>query len=110
MTVTVDNYTRILLTVITVLLMVVGVGLWYETPSTVPHAYGRIPDSGEQLNEIIIKVDEINVSLSKMRQLMTSGKIKVQVVNPQLVKSKTKPSASADSTDALKSKPVQNKK
>ena len=110
MTVTVDNYTRILLTVITILLLVVGAGLWYETPSTVPHAYGKIPDSGKQLGELITKVDEINVSMGRMQQLMTSGKIKVQLVNPQDVKSKSKPSASANSPKALKNKPVQKKK
>ncbi len=82
MTVTVDNYTRVLLTVLTVLLLVVAVGLWFETPTTVPSAYGRVPDSGEQLNQLIGKVDKIDTSLGEISRLLTSGKIKVQVVLP----------------------------
>jgi hypothetical protein len=83
MMVTVDKYTRVMLTVIAGLLLVVGLGLWHETPSTIAPAYGQIPDSGQQLQELIVKVDDINKSLGKLNLMLTSGKIKVQVVAPK---------------------------
>ena len=88
MTVTVDNYTRVLLTVISVLLLAVSVGLWYETPPAVPAAQAGIPDSGQQLDKLILKADEINLSLNKIANLLTSGKIKVRVVTAEQVKAK----------------------
>jgi len=88
MTVTVDNYTRILLTTIAFLLVVVGVGLWHETPTTLPSAYGGIPDSGQQLDQLIQEVKEIQTSLAKLNLVLTSGKIKVQVVTPKEAKAK----------------------
>ena len=80
MKVKVDGYTRFLLTAITILLTFVVVGLWYETPSTVPMVRGQIPDSGAQLAQIIKQVEDINRSLSTLPGLLTSGKVKVQVV------------------------------
>jgi len=88
MTVTVDNYTRILLTMIAFLLVVVGVGLWYETPATVSSAYGGIPDSGQQLDKLIQEVQDIKVSMAKLNLVLTSGKVKVQVVAPKEDKAK----------------------
>ena len=88
MTVTVDNYTRVLLTVISVLLLALTVGLWYETPSVVPTAQAGIPDSGQQLEKLIVKADEISASLTKISNLLTSGSIKVQVVTAEQLKAK----------------------
>jgi len=88
MTVTVDNYTRVLLTVISVLLLALTVGLWYETPSVVPTAQAGIPDSGQQLEKLILKADEINASLAKISSLLTSGKVKVQVLTAEQLKAK----------------------
>lgn len=88
MTVIVDNYTRVLLTVISVLLLAVTVGLWYETPSAIPAAQAGIPDSGQQLVKLIQKADEINASLTKISGLLTSGKVKVQVVTTEQPKAK----------------------
>ena len=88
MTVTVDNYTRILLTVISVLLLALTVGLWYETPSVIPTAQAGIPDSGQQLEKLILKADEINASLAKISVLLTSGKVKVQVLTAEQLKAK----------------------
>ena len=88
MTVTVDNYTRVLLTVISVLLLALTVGLWYETPSVVPTAQAGIPDSGQQLEKLIIKADEINASLTKISGLLTSGRVKVQVLTAEQFKAK----------------------
>jgi hypothetical protein len=87
MKVTLDGYTRILLTVIAVLLTVLAVGMWCETPSAISTAQaGGIPDSGSQLNEISKKLDSIDKSISDMQKLMVSGAVKVQVVESKDVK------------------------
>ena len=81
MKITVDGYTRIMLTIIAVLLTVLAVGMWCETPNAVSTAQaGGIPDSGSQLNEISKKLDSIDKSISDMQKLMISGAVKVQVV------------------------------
>ena len=82
MTVRVDGYTRFILTAITVLLTVVAVGLWYEAPSTVSTVEAKIPDSGAQLVQIVDKMDRINKSIGELQVFLASGKIKVQVVEP----------------------------
>ena len=98
MKIIVDNYTRLLLTVIAVLLLFVGVGLWYQAPvSPVTPAYGKIPDQGQQLNSIIQKLDDVNNSIIRLENLLVSGKVKVQVVEP---------SAPAKKTGPAKEKPV----
>ena len=90
MTATVDNYTRILLTVITILLVVVSVGLWCETPSAMSSAYAGIPDSGQQMDQLIQKVDKLSQSLETLPGLLTSGKVKVQVVTAKVEKASDK--------------------
>ncbi len=90
MKVTVDGYTRILLSVITVLLTVLAVGMWCETPSMVPPAQGvGIPDSGQQLHEISQKLDSIDKSIAGLQKLMVSGAVKVQVVEAKATKKTT---------------------
>ena len=87
MKVTVDGYTRILLTVITVLLTVLAVGMWCETPNTVPPAQAQgIPDSGQQLDKISQTLSSIDKSMADMQKLMVSGAVKVQVVEPKSTK------------------------
>ena len=80
MTVTVDKYTRVLLTIIAVLLFVISAGMWLETPNVVSTAQARIPDSGQQLNQLIQNTELIRKSMDDLTKLMTSGNIKVQVV------------------------------
>jgi len=84
MKVTLDSYTRILLTVIAVLLTVLAVGMWCETPSMTPTAKaGGIPDSGSQLNEISQKLASIDKSITDLQKVMVSGAVKVQVIDPK---------------------------
>ena len=83
MKVIVDNYTRFILTALTVLLAVVGLNLWFHTPSTIPTAQASIPDSGQQLYQLIEEVKALNSSVDQMKQTLTSGKIKVQIVQPK---------------------------
>ena len=89
MVVTVDRYTRFLLTIIVVLLTVVAAGLWMHTPSTVTEAYG-IVDSGVQLEQMISKMDELSVSVDNLGKLLRSGEVKVQIVEPEAKKKKSK--------------------
>jgi len=87
MKVTVDGYTRILLSVITVLLTVLAVGMWCETPRTIPSASAQgIPDSGQQLYEISQKLSSIDKSMADLQKLMVSGSVKVQVVEAKATK------------------------
>lgn len=81
MTVNVDNYTRFMLTVIAVLLSVVATGLWFETPDTVSPAYGRIVDSGLQLNVLIEETTKVNDSIRDIAKLLRSGDVKVTIVS-----------------------------
>jgi peptidoglycan hydrolase CwlO-like protein len=90
MKVTVDGYTRILLSVITVLLTVLAVGMWCETPSTVPSASAQgIPDSGKQLDEISQKLSSIDKSIAELQKVLVSGAAKVQVVEAKATKKDT---------------------
>jgi hypothetical protein len=80
----IDRYTKMMLTVIAVMLTLVAMGLWIEkSPSVVTEAYAGIPDSGQQLDELITSVNNIQGSLDSMAALLVSGKVKVKVVAPK---------------------------
>lgn len=79
MIVTIDRYTKTLLTVIAVLLTVVAAGLWCHTPSTIESAYALV-DSGQQLEYVMNRMDKLVVSVDGMAGLMKSGNMKVQIV------------------------------
>ena len=89
----VDRYTKGILTVIAVALLLITVGLWVDSPKLSTPAYaGGIPDSGQQLDKILVSVEEINKSVDKLSALFLSGKVKVQLVD-----AKGKPIAQNDS-------------
>jgi len=85
MTVTVDKYTRFLLTVIAVLLTVVAVGMWCETDDMTPRAQAKIPDSGMQFQQLIDQTEAIKLSLANLSELLVSGKVKVRIVEAETV-------------------------
>ena len=85
--VTVDRYTRNLLTVIAVLLAIVAVGLYTQTPSTVQVAEAAIPDSGSQRQIIINQLKEMNGQLRKLNQALTKTTLKVEVTNADALRS-----------------------
>ena len=71
------------------MLTLVAVGFWHEqTPSITTPAYAKIPDSGQQLQQVIDTVEKMQVSLDEVGELLLSGKIKVQVVEPKNKKDK----------------------
>ena len=86
MTVTVDKYTRVLLTVIAVLLTVVAAGMWYEAPSTTATAQAKIPDSGLQLQKLTDQTQAIATSLGNLSELLVSGNVKVRIVESDAAK------------------------
>ena len=74
-----DKYSKFMLTVSAVLLLVVAMTLWCQSPTVLPGAYGGIPDSGYQLNQILITMEHISASLDRIEQLLTCGKAKATV-------------------------------
>ena len=92
MIVTVDKYTRFLLTVIALLLGITAAGLWLEAPNTVAPAQARagIPDSGSQLQQLVEQAEVINVSINEIKSLLVSGGVKVQIVDPAKITKKKK--------------------
>lgn len=80
----IDRYTKMVLTVIAVMLTLVAMGLWIEkSPSVVTPAYAGIPDSGQQLDQLITSVDRLQGSVDEMAATLVSGKVKVQIVEPK---------------------------
>ena len=78
----VDGYTRVCLTVIAVLMTVMIIGLWADAPDTVGEAYGAEPfgDSGGQRTEQLSAQKETTAKIQELITLMSSGKVKVQLV------------------------------
>ena len=81
MIVTVDKYTRVVLTALTVLLTIVAVGLWCDGPSSLETAEAKLPDSGLQFNLMIEELSQVNATIADLKQLLVSGAVRVQVVN-----------------------------
>lgn len=80
MTVHVDRYTKILLTILTILLFVLVIGLWSERPSCLPHAQAALPDSGRQLEQVITELQTVQKKIDRVYELLGNGKVKVQIV------------------------------
>ena len=83
--VSVDTYTRVCLSIIAVLMTVIIVGLWAETPSPVSEApAGELfLDSSSQRAELVKVSQETNAKLEKLIELLKSGDVKVQVLQSQ---------------------------
>ena len=78
----VDRFTKIVLMVIAGMLCLIAAGLWVDSPRMTSTAYaGGIPDSGQQLDKILIRVEDINKSVDNLSALFLSGKVKVQLVD-----------------------------
>ena len=78
--VSLDRYTKGLLTVIAVLLTVIALGLLVHTPSSVATAEAQIPDSGSQRQRMVDQLREVNVKLGQMNAAL-KGTLKVKVTN-----------------------------
>ncbi len=80
MKVVVDGYTRFILTAIAVLLTVLAVGLWHDSPSSLGQAQAGIPDSGMQLQQILTKMNDISSNIDQLQKVLVDGSVKVQIV------------------------------
>ena len=98
---TMDRYTKFIVTVIAIQLCLISVGMWQDTPMVATPAYGKVADSGLQLQQLIEKVSGVQRSLDKLTVLLISGEVKVQVVEPK--KSKL-PEGASSRASGLKSK------
>lgn len=94
LTVTLDGYTRVCLTVIAVLLTVMIVGLWATGPARSagaqaeparrparPARISLLPDSGAQRMVLVKAVETTNRKLDRIISLLQSGKIRVVLVD-----------------------------
>ena len=78
----VDHFTKMVLMAIVGMLCLIAAGLWMGNPRMTSPAYaGGIPDSGQQLDKILIRVEDINKSVDNLSALFLSGKVKVQLVD-----------------------------
>ena len=78
-----DRYTKFIVTVIAIQLCLITLGLWQGTPMVATPAYGKLPDSGLQLQQLIEQVGGMQRSVDKLAVLLVSGEVKVQVVEPK---------------------------
>ena len=86
MTITIDKYTRFLLTTIAVLLALVVIGMWHDAPDIATPAHARVLDPAQQTQVVIEKLDAMQTSLAELNRLLQSGKVKVMVVEPTATK------------------------
>ena len=82
MKVYIDTYTRVLLTIIAVLLTVVGARLWLETPPMVSTAQAVLPDAGLQRKLMVQELQHIRTEIATMSHLLRTGPLKVQIIEP----------------------------
>lgn len=108
MVVVMDNYTRVLLTVIAVLLTLIAIPLWTENGEMSSNAYaaapGRagIPDAGQQLGELIELTKTSNAALLEINQILSKGVVKVELTSEKEKPMPTKTAAIKQQATASK--------
>lgn len=91
-----NRYTNFCLTAIVVLLALVVLGVWSQTPSLLnsagaaesaspvpPRPIGGIPDTGAQRDAMITQQTLTNAKLDEILQVLTSGQVKVTVIGTE---------------------------
>lgn len=78
-TVSLDRFTRGILTALTVLLTVIAVELWANRPSDLPVANAQIPDTGYQRQQIVDQIRITNSLLEQVLQHLRSKPIQVTI-------------------------------
>lgn len=107
MKVTLDAYTKILLTVIAVLLTVVALGLWCETPGMTDQAQARLPDAGLQLYQIIDKLEQVRRAVTDVSDLLRSGRARVRIDEASTTQAGTTQTTSAPAAQDLQALQLQ---
>ncbi len=97
--VAIDVYTRCCLTAIAVLLTVLVLGLWAESPiraraaQAAPAAVGGMANSSAQRQAMVNALGRTNEKLDRIISLLESGKIKVILARPEVKHATPKPPA-----------------
>jgi hypothetical protein len=91
MTIKLDLYSRVLLTVIAVLMSMLVISLWVETPPATRTAQARLPDSGAQFNDMITGLAQVQAAVKETNNLLRSATLKVQVIEPTTAATKQAP-------------------
>lgn len=76
---TLDRFTRTILTVITALLAVIAVELWFGRPNMVPAARAQIPDSGKQRHDLLREQKRTSDLLKQVLDHIRTKPIKVRI-------------------------------
>lgn len=77
--VTLDRYTRLLLTALVVLLTIIAVELWVARPSGLPTAHAQIPDTALQRKQIVDEGKRTNELLEQILNHLKSKPILVRM-------------------------------
>ena len=77
-TITLDRYTRGVLTALAGLLTVLIVELWVGMPGSAPTAQAQIPDTGLQRQNLVQETQKTNELLQKIYDQLKTGTIKVK--------------------------------
>lgn len=78
-TVRVDNVTRICLAAITVLMVVMVLALWAQTPSTSAQAAEEFLNTAAQRQEMVDAQKATTAKIDELITLLKSGEVKVKV-------------------------------
>lgn len=84
MVIALDNYSRIILTVIAVLLTLIVIPLWTDNINPDSQALAArtgIPDSGQQMNELIEIMKQNSETLEKIAAILENQTLKVEIQN-----------------------------
>lgn len=78
-TVTLDRYTRLLLTALVVLLTIIAFELWAGRPSDLPAAHAQIPDTALQRKQILDEGQRTNELLEQILKHLQTKPIQVRI-------------------------------
>ncbi len=77
---TLDRWTRYVLLAITILLTVIAVELWGGRPSMLATAQAQIPDTGAQLQQLIVESKRTNELLGQILDHLRTKPVKARMV------------------------------
>ncbi len=77
--ITLDRYTRVILTVLTVFCGVIAVELWERQPTALPAAEAQVPDTALQRKQLIEEARHTNDLLERIATRLEKGTIKVRM-------------------------------
>jgi len=79
-----DNYSRVIMTVITVLLTFIAAGLCLDKDMC-PAAYGQRLSSAQQRLILVRELERANQKLEEIRDVLIKGQIKVSIAADEVI-------------------------